>query len=154
MALPLDGSRTPFPVAHSPYDERDGQFAPNGHWIAYEANESGRSEIYLQTFPQPTGPKTRVSIAGGTQARWRSDGKELFFLSPDNRLTVAPVQWSGDGQPVVGTPVPLFQTPLALGGGALRQQYVVSPDGQRFLINSPADEAVATPITVLQNWRP
>jgi eukaryotic-like serine/threonine-protein kinase len=152
MALPLEGTRTPFPVVRTPYDERDGQFAPNGKSIVFHSDESGRPEIYAQAFPQPKGTKTRISVAGGTQPRWRQDGKELFYVAADNRMMAVPVTMGSDGQPVFGTPTALFQTRVVGVAGVLRQQYVVSADGQRFLMNVTADEAVTSPITMLLNW--
>ena len=83
-ALPLDGDRKPFPVVQTTFEERDGQFSPDGKWIAYQSNESGRVEIYVQPFPG-TGRKERISTSGGTQVRWRRDGKELFYIALDGR---------------------------------------------------------------------
>ena len=82
MALPLEGDRNPGPVVRRP-GRTNGQFAPDGQWIAFQSNESGRPEIYVQPFRRP-GPKVRISTEGGIQARWRGDGKELFYLAPIN----------------------------------------------------------------------
>jgi Tol biopolymer transport system component len=152
MALPLAGDRKPFPVARTPYDERDGQFAPNGQAIAFHSDESGRPEIYVQAFPQPKAPKTRISVAGGTQPRWRQDGKELFYLGGDNRMMAVSITKWVDGQPVFGSPAALFQTRAVGVTGTLRQQYVVTADGQKFLINVTTDEGTTSPITILLNW--
>ena len=153
-ALPTDGDRRPFPVSETIFDERDGQFSPDGQWIAYESNESGRPEIYVQRFPEPRG-KWQISTNGGAQVRWRPDGDELFYIALDGRLMAAPFQLSSDGQAVEpGTPVSLFGTRIPGGAlqGGFRQQYVVSPDGQRFLINSLVP--VTSPITLILNWKP
>ena len=153
-ALPTDGDRRPFPVSETIFDERDGQFSPDGQWIAYESNESGRSEIYVQRFPEPRG-KWQISTNGGAQVRWRPDGDELFYIALDGRLMAAPFQLGSDGQAVEpGTPVSLFATRIPGGAlqGGFRQQYVVSPDGQRFLINSLVP--VTSPITLILNWKP
>ena len=92
-AMPMMGDRKPTVVASTPFEERGGQFSPDGRWVAYQSNESGRSEIYVQSFPGPGG-KWQVSTAGGTDARWRPDGKELFFLAPDAKLMAVSVRAS------------------------------------------------------------
>ena len=148
--LPMSGDRAPFKVVHTQYDERDGQFSPDGKWVAYESNESGRPEIYIQPFPGP-GPKARVSINGGTQVRWRSNGKEMFYIAPDERLMVVGIDLTA-GVAGVGTPVPLFTTRLAPIRSISRQQYVVAPDGERFLISS-VEESPTSPITLILNWK-
>src|SRR5262249_27078193 len=78
-ALPLAGERKPFPVAQTSFTEDLGRFSRDGQWVAYQSNESSRSEIYVQSFPVPR-VRIRVSIAGGAQARWGPDGKELFYV--------------------------------------------------------------------------
>jgi serine/threonine protein kinase len=153
-ALPMDGDRKPFVVVQTPFSERLGQFSPDGKWIAYESNESGRFEIYVQPFPGPGG-KWQVSTNGGAQPRWRRDGKELFYIGIDERLMAAPIRFTSDGQSIEpSSPTPLFATHI---GGAVqgtnRQQYVVSPDGQRFLMNTITEQATS-PITVILNWKP
>jgi len=155
-ALPLESGGKPgkpFPIVETASEERDGQFSPDGKWIAYESNESDRSEIYVQRFPSPEG-KVRISTNGGAQIRWSRDGKELFYVALDGRLMAVPIQFVADGHTInPGAPVPLFATHL---GGALqaaaRQQYMVSPDGKRFLMNTIAEET-APPITVVLNWK-
>ena len=153
--LPVHGDRKPFPVAQTNFEERDGQFSPDGKWIAYQSNASGRPEIVVQSFPSPAS-KLQVSREGGAQIRWRADGKELFYIALDGRLMAVPIQFASDGRSVqAGTPVPLFST--RVGGavqGSNRQQYVVARDGQRFLMNTLAEEANASPITVILNWHP
>jgi Tol biopolymer transport system component len=154
-ALPLEGDRKPFPVVQTNFQEMMGEFAPDGKWIAYQSNESGQFEIYAQSFPVPGAP-LRVSTAGGAQPRWRRDGKELFYIAFDGRLMAAPIKVDARGQLQTGSPVPLFVTHTA--GGAVpspqKQQYVVSLDGQSFLINSLTDEASTLPITLVLNWKP
>jgi serine/threonine protein kinase len=152
-ALPVDGERKPFPVAQTNFEERDGQFSPDGKWVAYQSNESGRTEIVVQPFPAP-GSKLQVSTNGGAQVRWRHDGKELFYVAFDGRLMAVPIRIGVDGQSVeTKPPVPLFAT--RIGGaiqGTARQQYDVSADGQRFLMNT-VTEAATPPITVILNSR-
>ena len=143
-ALPLNGDRKPFPVVQTNFEEQDAQFSPDGKWIAYQSNETGRFEIYLQPFPGP-GRKEAISTNGGAQVRWRRDGKELFYIALDGRLMAVPIRFAPDGQTFeTGAPVPLFATSV---GGAVqgrdRQQYVVSADGQRFLMSIlPEDRAL------------
>jgi len=150
-ALPLVGERKPFPVVQTVFEERDGQFSPDGKWVAYQSNESGRVEIYVRPFPDP-GPSQQVSPNGGAQVRWARDGRELFYIGLDGRLMAVPVLM-GSGKLETGTPAPLFATHV---GGALqatiRQQYMVSPDGQRFLMNNVQETTL--PITVIVNWTP
>jgi eukaryotic-like serine/threonine-protein kinase len=155
-ALPMDGDRKPFPVVRTNADERTAQFSPDGKWIAYQSDESGHFEIYVQPFPGPAG-KFQISTKGGAQMRWRRDGKELFYIDLDDQLMAAPIQFASDGQSVqAGTPVQLFTTHV---GGAVQQnpavlrQYEVSPDGQRFLMNTVVD-GPAPPINIILNWHP
>ncbi len=154
-ALPMTGDRKPFPVVQTAFEERDGQFSPDGKWIAYQSNESGRSEILVQSFPGPGG-KSQVSTNGGAQVRWRPDGKELFYVALDGRLMAVPIDVAPNRQTLeAGVPVPLFLT--SIGGaiqGAFKQQYIVSRDGQRFLMNSVVTQAATSPVTVILNWQP
>ena len=153
-ALPMNGDRKPFPVVQTNFDERDAQFSPDGKWIAYQSNESGRFEIYIQPFPGP-GSKLQVSTNGGAQVRWGPDGKELFYIALDARLMAVPIRLASNPQTAEpGSPTPLFAT--RVGGalqGTFRQQYHVSSDGARFLMNTITEEA-ASPITVILNWNP
>jgi serine/threonine protein kinase len=150
--LRMEGAPTPSPVAQSGFDERDGQFSPDGKWIAFQSNESGRWEIYVQPFPGPGGKK-QISNNGGAQVRWRADGQELFYIALDGRFMAVPIQFGPAAVTVeAGAPVPLFVT--RIGGAlqvAIRPQYVVSPDGQRLLMNTIVEEPT-TPITLLLNW--
>ena len=151
-ALPLDGDRKAFPVVETTFHEENGQFSPDGRWIAYQSNESGQLEIYVQPFPGP-GPRTRISSEGGVQARWRHDGREIFYLAPDNRLTAVPVRLDSD-RVDVGTPMPLFAPGLIgpIPRSPYARHYIVSRDGQRFLVNTRKE--VTLPITVILNWKP
>ncbi len=147
-ALPMFDERKPFVVVSTPSEEREAQFSPDGKWIAYQSNETGQFEIYVQPFPGPGG-KIKVSTAGGKDARWRADGKELFFIAPNSKLMAVPTQTSGS-RFEVGTPTMLFPTRIVSGGiAALHPQYDVSKDG-RFLVNTQLEES--TPITLILNW--
>jgi hypothetical protein len=152
--MPMDGDRKPFPVVQTDFEERDAQFSPDGKWIAYQSNESGRFEIYVQPFPGPGG-RTQISTNGGAQVRWRPGGRELFYIALDERLMAVTIRVSSDGKAIdADAPIPLFGTHV--GGavqGIYRPQYMVSPDGQRFLMSTVSEEA-ASPITVILNWKP
>jgi Tol biopolymer transport system component len=155
--LPMIGDRKAFPLLHSRFDEIEGQFSPNGRWLAYVSNESGRYETYIRSFPE-AGDQQLVSTAGGTQPRWRGDGKELFYVAPDATLMAVPIRVAPSTRALdVGEPVALFRTHLAVGGNVApasfqsHAQYAVTSDG-RFLMNMTTDEAVTSPITIVQNW--
>jgi Tol biopolymer transport system component len=155
--LPVAGDRKPFPFLKTPFEERDGQFSPDGKWIAYQSNESGlQFEIYVRPFPGPGG-SIQISANGGAQPRWNKNSKEIFYLSLDSKMMAAPVKVSPDGQSLEPeTPAALFPV-RTVGGplpGVFRQQYAVSSDGQRFLVNLAADEGVASSITLIYNWKP
>jgi serine/threonine protein kinase/Tol biopolymer transport system component len=151
-ALPVDDVGKPFPVVETPFHEENGQFSPDGRWIAYQSTESGQLEIYVQRFRGP-GPKTRISSDGGVQARWRHDGKELYYLAPDNRLMAVPILRLDSDRVDIGTPIPLFGPigPVSYRAPYARH-YTVSRDGQRFLVSTVKE--VTLPITVVLNWKP
>jgi hypothetical protein len=132
------------------FKARNGQFSPDRRWIAYQSDESGKLEIYVQPFPGPA-PKTRISSEGGGQVRWRDDGKELFYIATDGRLMAVPIRIDSKGvEP--SPPEPLFGTQV---GGIVNDNaraYMVSPGGQRFLLATHNDATV--PITVILNWKP
>jgi hypothetical protein len=135
------------------YVERLAVFSPNGRWVAYQSNESGRYEIYIRPFPGP-GRQWPVSTAGGAQPRWKSDGKELYWIAADAKLMAAPITVTGNAIET-GAPTALFPTRIYLGGSEqpMRGQYNVASDG-RFLINTVIGDDTVPPITILQNWRP
>jgi Tol biopolymer transport system component len=150
-ALPMEGERKPIVVASAPFEERAGQFSPDGRWVAYQSNESGRFEIYVQPFPGP-GDRWQVSTGGGADPRWRPDGGELYFVSPGGMLMAAVVRVSGSTFDA-GSPTALFQTRMAVGSNAnLSPEYAVARDG-RFLLNVDENSGAA-PITVIVNWNP
>jgi len=150
--LPLEGERKAVPFICTSFESDNGQFSPDGQWVAYQSDESGRVEVYVQAFSGPGG-KWMVSIGGGIAPRWRRDGKEIFFLAPDGRLMSVPIRSAGQNLKA-GTPTPLFDTRIVFGGTTVRQkhQYAVAPNGRRFLINVIADEDAISPITVVTNW--
>jgi Tol biopolymer transport system component/tRNA A-37 threonylcarbamoyl transferase component Bud32 len=154
--LPLAGDKKPFPFLKTAFEERDGEFSPDGKWVAYQSNESGKYEIYVQPFPGPGG-KFQVSTNGGTQPRWNKNGKEIFYISLDSKMTAVAVKRSPDNQSLeTGTLLTLFPVRIAMGPSASfqKQQYDVSSDGLRFLVNLAAEEGVTSPITLISNWHP
>ncbi len=129
---------------------KNGRFSPDGKWVAYSSNESGRWETYVTSFPEAHG-KWQVSNVGGDQPKWRSDGRELFYLAPDSKIMAVPVTTGTnfDAQ----TPTVLFQAnPREILATSERFSYDVSNDGQKFLINTQMKTAT-TPMSVVLNWR-
>jgi serine/threonine protein kinase len=128
---------------------KGARFSPDGKWVAYSSNESGRWEIYVTSFPEAHG-KWQVSNAGGTGPKWRSDGTELFYLSADNKMMAVPVKTGSNFDP--GTPMVLFQAnPREMLATSEQFSYEVSEDGQKFLINTRVRTAT-TPLSVVLNW--
>ena len=152
-ALDMEATdRPPRVVANTPAEESQAQFSPDGRWVAYQTNASGRFEVVVQPF-EDAGGKWQVSTAGGVSPRWRADGKELYFLAPDATMMAVPVTAAGTSFSA-GSPVALFPTRIVEGGTARTlPQYAVARDG-RFLINQPVGDATAAPITLILNWKP
>jgi hypothetical protein len=150
--LPLEGDRTPLPIAHTVADEREGQFSPDARWIAYESSDTGRPEIYVQPFGR-IGDRQKISTNGGTQPRWRRNGQELFYVALDGELMAVAVSLSAasDRRLPVGAQTRLFPSHVVIGGPP-GEQYVPSIDGQRFLINVMRERAVE-PINVVLHWK-
>jgi Tol biopolymer transport system component len=152
VALSMDAERRLIFVAKTPFEERAGQFSPDGRYIAYHSDESGRYEVYAQPF-LAQGERAVISDAGGTQARWSHDGKELFYIAADSGLMSVALRREGD-QLRFAKPVKLFQTqitPGLPGQGDSRAQYVVSHDSKRFLIRTQLRVEHA-PLIVVNNW--
>jgi Tol biopolymer transport system component len=145
--LPLEGDKKAYPLLQSEFNEFHAHFSPDGRWFAYSSAESGKPEVYIQSFP-PAGGKWQVSTNGGAQPQWRRDGKELFYVATDRKLMAVDIKLGTSFE--MGTPAALFQTQVA--GFAAPNRYAVSPDGQRFLINSTIQDASPTPLTVILNW--
>jgi len=154
--LPLTGERKPRPWLQTEFREMSAQVSPDGKWVAYQSDETRRFEIYVRPLSGPS--KTPISTAGGTYARWRADGKELYYISPANKLMSVAIRTSGEAIDV-GAPVPLFDVRVAFpSAGVTRQSntpfpYSTTKDGQRFLVSvdmSPPPEA--SPLSVVLNW--
>jgi eukaryotic-like serine/threonine-protein kinase len=151
--LPLKPLQTPFPVVRTAFQEKMGQFSPDLKWIAFQSNESGRFEIYVQAFPGP-GTKIQISVGGGTQVRWRRDGKTLFYIGPDETLKEVPLRSKSSGNIELAPPVSLFRTRLGTPADpGFIQEYAVSADGNRFLMNVVTREQTASPISIILNQR-
>ncbi len=146
--LPLLGDRQPTLLVATNADERQARFSPNGRWVAYTSDDTGRDEVYVTSFPQSGGLR-QISIAGGTNPVWRRDGKELFYLAPDHRLMAAEVN-SESSTFQIGAVRPLFRTRAAVE--LLASPYGVSSNGQTFLINSESEPGNA-PLVVVAQWR-
>jgi Tol biopolymer transport system component len=154
--LPLDGDKKPFPFLRTEFNNYAGQFSPDGHWAAYVSDESGRNEIYVRTFSPGSseaaadaGGKWLISANGGSQPRWRGDGKELYYLAPDDKLMAVEIATS----PVfrAGVPKALFQT-LPHAEVITAYEWDVTPDGKRLAYLVPTKQGAA-PFTVVLNWQ-
>ena len=140
-ALPLSGERKPLPIAQTPFNESDAHLSPDGRWIAYVSDESGRDEVFVRPFPSSEG-KWMISVSGGTRPRWRGDGRELFFVSADGMMMA--VEIATRSQFEVGPSRPLFEIRRA-------SDYAVAPDG-RFLVQVPHEAADSRDLHVVINW--
>jgi Tol biopolymer transport system component len=144
-ALPLDGSGKPKPVLQSPANEDMPALSPDGNWLAYQSDESGRFDVYVTAFPGG-GAQLQVSTGGGEKPAWRRDGKEIYYRAPDLRLMAVEVTNKG-GTLQFGPPKPLFELPLRNLNG---HSYDVAPNGH-FLANSSLSTQSQT-IELLVNW--
>jgi dipeptidyl aminopeptidase/acylaminoacyl peptidase len=146
--VPLGKENKPVKFLGSPGDQLHGNFSPDGRFLAYTSNESGKFQVYVQTFPL-SNQKWQVSTDGGYEPRWRSDGREIYYLSEDRKLMAVSVGTA----PAFGVPKVLFQTRVPEGVTSRHTHYVPSRDGQRFLINTQTGDASPNPITVVLNWQ-
>jgi eukaryotic-like serine/threonine-protein kinase len=148
--LTMDGDRRASAFATDAPIQENSRFSPDARWIAYTSDESGRFEVYVRSFPGPGG-KWQVSNAGGSHPQWRRDGRELFYLSTDNRIMAVPVQLDRTAFRA-GSPVPLFSVRLGQVSPE-DSMYEVSADGQRFLVNSLSGEESPRTLTLISDWR-
>jgi len=147
-ALPVSGEGKPILVLQTPFNESNGMFSPDGRFMLYQSNESGRIEIYVRSFPGPGG-KWQISTAGGADPHWSADGKEITYRTLDQKVTSVEVKTNGDAFEA-GVPRTLF-----LGRfqpGTVRNRYAPAPDGQKFLVVSPLGRDAMAPTTVVLNW--
>jgi serine/threonine-protein kinase len=155
MLLSLDAQRRLRPVMQTSFLERNGQISPDGRWLAYESNESGRTEVYVRPFPDVSGGRWQVSTDGGERPLWARDGGELFYVPPTGGLMRMPV--NGRTTWAANSPTKLLEGPylwrLPAVGGPL---YDVSPDGTRFLLLKAAEASEqatgAANLVIVQNW--
>jgi Tol biopolymer transport system component len=171
--LPMTGDKKPFPLLQSQFFKRQAQISPDERWLAYTSVESGRPEVYVVPFTpaakpdaKPVAGKWTVSTAGGTQPRWRGDGKELFYVAGDGKLMAVEIKATAAAFDH-GAPQALFDlrseilsrsggTPLVADRGSSSTTatgYVPAPDGKRFLVvTTPGATAETPPLTVVVNW--
>jgi eukaryotic-like serine/threonine-protein kinase len=154
--LPRSGERKPYVFLQGDFNVGEGRFSPDGRWLAYTSDESGRAEVYVTPFPSGAS-KWQVSTAGGSNPRWRHDGKEVFYLAANSELTAAEVSTSGSVFQV-GAVRPLFHILLRTGPSRLELSptsgqigYDAGPDGKWFVVNSPLAGS-PPPITLVTNW--
>jgi Tol biopolymer transport system component len=148
--LTLGGQRTASTFLGTPINEVQGRFSPNTRWVAYASDESGAFEVYVRPFPAASG-QTQISIAGGMQPEWRRDGKELFYIAADGKMTAVPVTTDG-ARFSAGTPHALFDVDVPEPNPPFPSDYTVTADGQRFLVNTVVDQPTHPALTVILNW--
>jgi hypothetical protein len=145
--LPTFGDKKPVPFLKTRFAELMPVFSPDGRYLAYQSNESGRSEVYVQSFPGPGG-KWQISTAGGVEPHWRADGRELYYRSPDQKVMAVEVQTGS--VLTAGTAQPLFQGRFDMS--VARDRFLPTVDGKRFLTVAPLGREAMTPTTVVLNW--
>jgi serine/threonine-protein kinase len=155
MQITMDGTRRVTPLVQSPFAERNGVVSPDGRWLAYEANDSGRVEISVRPFPEVNSGRWQVSTAGGTRPLWAPSGQELFYVAPTGALMRVGVErapsWAAT------TPALLIKEGyFTIAGGNFGRTYDIAPDGQRFLMikEGGGTDQTATPpqLIVVQHW--
>jgi hypothetical protein len=150
--LPLEGDHKPTPFVQTEFNESEATFSPDGDWIAYTSDESGKPEVYIQPFAgrlSGHAAKRSISEGGGAWPKWRRDGKELFYLALDRKLMSVDLRagsLTAGSSFDIGTPRVLFQA------SSTDSIYSVTRDGQRFLFNVPTKEQASPPATLVANW--
>ena len=146
---PVAGAQ-PRSYLKTPANEWQGRFSPesNPGWVAYQSDESGRNEVYINSFPEARS-RTRISTAGGTYPQWGPGGRELFYMTPENKLMAVNIKLGADSVDA-STPHELFTLPAFDNG--LDSSYDVAPDGQRFLVRAVPQQQAAQPLTMIVNW--
>ena len=145
--LPMSGDRKPLPLLNTKFNELLPVLSPDGQFLAYVSNESGRAEVYVQSFPGPGG-KWQLSTSGGTEPHWRADGRELYYRAPDQKVMAVEIRTAGGL--AAGVPQPLFAARFV--SGLMRSRYLPAADGRRFLVLSMLGREAMTPTTVVLNW--
>src|SRR5262249_16113416 len=150
LPAPGSGEAKPSPLVQTEANETAGAFSPDGRWLAYASDVSGRFDVYVQRLPGGSG-KRQVSTCGGNNPRWRRNGKELFYYAGDGKLMAVSVK-SGESLET-GPPVSLFEFRAGNGrSSGAPAPYAVTADGQRFLINAVVETEPNAPLTVWVNW--
>ncbi len=144
--LPMEGERKPALFLQTTFNESDGHFSPDGKWVAYVSNESGANQVYVAAYPGPGG-KWQISTAGGSRPTWRRDGKEIVYLSGDDKLMATEVNAKGSNFEV-GAVKQLFQAKPQRPGTV----YDATRDNQRFLVNTSSAQKSTTPVTLVVHW--
>jgi serine/threonine-protein kinase len=148
--LTLGGSKTPKPLLQGPFNESEARISPDGRFLSYTSDESGKPEVYVRPLPS-LAEAWQVSSQGGTKARWRRDGKELFYLADDGKMMSVEVKGGTSFEGSV--PRPLFQTRIPRTDfPGFHSFYDVTPDGQRFIVVSEPEGRTSPPITVVIDW--
>jgi Tol biopolymer transport system component len=138
------------PLVASRFSEYEGRVSPDGRWLAYTSDETGRPEVYIRAFPEGTSSVV-ISIGGGSEASWRRDGQELFYVAPDGELMAVGLTLSGDIK--ASRPTELFKAPISPERRQNGTRYASSADGQRFLIPTAVGDPPQTTLTVIVNWQ-
>jgi len=147
---PNDGGE-PSPVVRDTFNAVQAQLSPDGKWLAYSSDESGRREIYVEPFPR-SGAKWRLSVEGGSQPRWRADGREIVYVARNALVTAVPIETTPAFR--IGAPHLLFELPLAPDRRcAFCYQFAMTPDAQQFIVNRRATAPPPAPLVVLTNWQ-
>jgi Tol biopolymer transport system component len=147
--LPMSGDRRPVPLLRTPHGETQAQVSPDGRWFAYTSDDSGRNEVYVDSFPTP-GSRTRISTNGGGDPRWRPDGKELLYIAADRQLMSVPV--NDRRMFASGAAVPLFDTGMPPYWYFARNLYDVDRDGNQLMM-APVEDDRAMPFTIVFDWK-
>jgi Tol biopolymer transport system component len=146
-ALPMTGDRKAFPVVNDKFIQQGARLSPDGHWLFYSSNESGRFEIYVQAFPKAGGIR-QISIDGvsGSVGNWGKDGREIIFQALDEKMMVVDVKLGATIE--AGIPSALFQVP----GPIVGSRYAMSTDGQEFIIPLAPLSGGRPALTTVLNW--
>jgi dipeptidyl aminopeptidase/acylaminoacyl peptidase len=149
--MPVSPRSEPRPLVRTGYDEVQGQISPDGRRLAYTSFiTANKPEVYVQPL-DGHGDGWEISVGGGSDPRWRSDGSELFYLRPDGMLMAVPLRAHGTFAP--GTPQPLFRLSGVTVSPPYISAYDVDPSGQRFLVRLPLQDPQTEPLTVLLHWK-